>query len=105
MILARDAGRVFVLWLNCVVFHCSCLRRRGETLIRVERSFPGDSVRRRSFAHRAKAATLNAAERRRPDEQPVLFRSSDPAFSYKELPASAAPHLNTNLREEQLLLL
>ena len=103
MILARDAGCVFVLWLNCVVFHCSCLRRRGETLIRVERSFPGDSVRRRSFAHRAKAATLNAAERRRPDVQAVLFRISDPAFSYQELPASAEPHLNTNLTDKLLL--
>ena len=29
------------LWLNCVVFHCSCLRSSGETWIRVERRFPG----------------------------------------------------------------
>ena len=62
-------------------------------------------MRGRSFAHRAKAATLNAAARSPPDVQARLFRSPDSAFSYEELPASAAPHLNTNLREEQLLLL
>ena len=91
------------LWLNCVVFHCSCLRRRGETWRRVERRFPESSVRGRSFEHRAKAATLNAAERRRPDVQAVLFRISDPAFSYEELPASAGAHLRANLTTQLLL--
>ena len=101
--LARAAGRVFVLWLNCVLFHCSCLRRRWETWIPVEGSFGENSVRRRSFEHRAKAATLNAAERRRPDVQAVLFRISDPAFSYEELPASAGAHLHANLTTQLLL--
>ena len=103
MILARDAGRVFVLWLNCVVFYCSCLSTCEQTWIPVERSFGENSVRGRSFEHRAKAATLNAAERRRPDVQAVLFRSFDPAFSYEELPASAGAHLHSNLTTQLLL--
>ena len=61
-------------------------------------------MRGRSFGHRAKAATLNAAERRRPDVQAVLFRISDPAFSYEELPASAGAHLNANLTTQLLAL-
>ena len=67
MMLARDAGRVFVLWLNCVVFHCSCLRRRGGTLIRVERSFPEgrtDSVFIQQQPHPNFAATARAVTTR-----------------------------------------
>ena len=94
MTVSRAASRVFVLGVNCVVFYCSCLSTCEQTWIPVERSFGENSVRGRSFEHRAKAATLNAAERRRPDVQAVLFRISDPAFSYEELPASAGAHLN-----------
>ena len=104
MTVSRAASRVFVLGVNCVVFYCSCLSTCEQTWIPVERSFGENSVRGRSFEHRAKAATLNAAERRRPDVQAVLFRISDPAFSYEELPASAGAHLNANLTTQLLAL-
>ena len=103
MIFARAASRVFVLWLNCVVFYCSCLSRRGETWIPVERRFPEGLGAQTQLCASCQSGHANAAERRLPDVIRRCYRSSDPAFSYEEIPASAAPLLNTFLTDKLLL--
>jgi len=60
-------------------------------------------VRGRSFCASCQSGHANAAERRLPNVIRRCYRSSDPAFSYEELPASAGAHLNANLTTQLLL--
>ena len=98
-----DARRVFVLGVNCVVFYVVVSQGVGRPGYGSNGAFEETQCADAAFAASCQSGHANAAERRLPNVIRRCYRSSDPAFSYEELPASAAPHLDTNLTKQLLL--